>query len=169
MFLVPPEPSEVSNSTATVQSPTTAKFTLKKNLFSNVNGEILYYALIVSTSALTETSGIWDSQDDSTWPPAAPPSKATNQIYQASPLKWQPFKDPNIQEVSFVIGTEKSCTSKFCNKPLEPNTPYYVSVRGLTNNAFIDSKAVQFKTCKSIYYLYTLLFYCYTLLGGLLP
>ncbi|RZB89880.1 receptor-type tyrosine-protein phosphatase mu-like, partial [Asbolus verrucosus] len=134
---------------------------LSKNAFSNTNGEILYYALILlsKSDSVDKTYGFWNNSDE-TWPSVPNGSGNGLEPYQLTPIQWNPFKSESFPDyfyrhsitildgsdtIDFIIGNDKNCSGNFCNKPLEEDTKYTLIVRALTSATYKDLQ-VDFKT-----------------------
>ncbi|XP_042228695.1 tyrosine-protein phosphatase 10D-like isoform X1 [Homarus americanus] len=132
-ILAPPEPSHQVFPTEVSRTSSTIRIRYRKNYFSNENGPVIGYTIIVAEDDSKISRGIempaWqDVQNYKIWPP-----------YQVS----QPYYPFNITSVEdFDIGTEKDCTKRtdFCNGELKPGTTYKVKIRAYTSrDKFADT------------------------------
>ncbi|XP_047739809.1 tyrosine-protein phosphatase 10D-like, partial [Hyalella azteca] len=121
----PPRPSPQVFPTEMGKSSRTITIRYRKNYFSEQNGKVMAYSVIVAEDASRDASGLevltwWDVQAYSTWPP-----------YQAT-YPYYPFNESTVED--FVIGSEDGCpeTREYCNGPLKPGTTYRVKIRAYT-------------------------------------
>ncbi|XP_076062887.1 protein tyrosine phosphatase 10D [Oratosquilla oratoria] len=129
----PPQPSSQVFPTEVSHTASTINIRYRKNYFSNENGPIVGYAIIVAEDVTKDASGlellVWrDVQKYSVWPPYQ-----VNEIYY-------PFNETNV--VDFNIGDGDSCSLKigYCNGPLKPGVTYKVKIRAFTDrNKFADT------------------------------
>ncbi|XP_059152388.1 tyrosine-protein phosphatase 10D-like [Physella acuta] len=118
------------------------------NPFSDANGEIIEYSVIVST----ELSPEHDTNDDlPTWDQARKDS--TKKVYKAinrckdffsssSSCGTATRKKRETENAGhlFVVGAELNCEGKvFCNGQLSENTGYYIKLRGYTKHGHNDT------------------------------
>ncbi|KAJ3652600.1 hypothetical protein Zmor_018551 [Zophobas morio] len=125
----------------TSNDSTKVYFVFTKNGFINSTEEVIAYALILLEVPvdIQGTNRYWDGTFR-TWP-----SIPKNSL-QLTPDLWNPFTD-EIQTCNFIIGAVNSCCKEYCyNKPLKPNTKYWLIVRALTNKAYNDSSLLSFHT-----------------------
>ncbi|CAG0908457.1 unnamed protein product [Cyprideis torosa] len=121
----PPPPSPDAYPTEVTSTSESISIRFRKNSFSNRNGEIVAFAIIVAEDfgvpTLLDLPRYQDVQRYSSWPP-----------YQANE-PYFPFASNN-SFVDFTIGTE-SCEGKthYCNGPLKPGTAYRIKVRAFTS------------------------------------
>lgn len=146
-------PTEVCRSTRTLQ------IRFRKNFFSEQNGAIISYTVIVAEDDSKNASGFempsWsDVQKYTKWPPY---QVTTNKIslhvlisrklvhfiqtpcFQVSD-PYFPFKNSSVED--YTIGNEHCDPNeqKFCNGPLKPGTNYRVKVRAFTaHDKFTDT------------------------------
>ncbi|XP_046394393.1 tyrosine-protein phosphatase 10D isoform X1 [Ischnura elegans] len=120
----PPVPNSQVVPTEVFRTSTTIQIRFRKNYFSEQNGAVIAYAIIVAEDTSKNASGLempsWrDVQAYSVWPP-----------YQVMDL-YYPFKNSTLED--FTIGSE-SCNNHvgYCNGPLKPGTTYRVKVRAFT-------------------------------------
>ncbi|KAK7873176.1 hypothetical protein R5R35_006394 [Gryllus longicercus] len=112
-------PSEVSVTSKTIQ------IRYRKNYFSDKNGAVISYTVIVAEDNSKNASGLempsWrDVQAYSVWPP-----------YQVME-PYFPFVNATVED--FIVGRD-SCDVRslgYCNGPLKPGTTYRVKVRAFT-------------------------------------
>ncbi|XP_014240929.1 tyrosine-protein phosphatase 10D isoform X2 [Cimex lectularius] len=124
-ILAPPKPSPQVVPTEVCRTSTTIQIRFRKNYFSEANGPVVAYTIIVAEDDTKNASGIempgWrDVQAYSVWPP-----------YQVIE-PYFPFKNASV--VDFTIGTE-DCETKmntYCNGPLKGGTTYRVKIRAFT-------------------------------------
>ncbi|XP_063923829.1 uncharacterized protein LOC135137965 isoform X2 [Zophobas morio] len=125
----------------TSNDSTKAYFVFTKNGFINSTEEVIAYALILLEVPvdIQGTNRYWDGTFR-TWP-----SIPKNSL-QLTPDLWHPFTD-EIETCNFIIGAVNSCCKEYCyNKPLKPNTKYWLIVRALTSTAYNDSSLLSFHT-----------------------
>ncbi|XP_046747961.1 phosphatidylinositol phosphatase PTPRQ [Diprion similis] len=130
-------------------------------LFENTNGEIQYYAIMVSelgqstqvSHRLDVGSGKWPNA--TLWQEAMPYNPVVS--YQATPVKWHPASTENIVDsgkikaVKFMLGGNLTCAkltsdsnreASYCNGPLQPDLQYEVRMRAFTNGGYQDSETI---------------------------
>ncbi|CAH1130400.1 unnamed protein product [Ceutorhynchus assimilis] len=124
---VPTFDEETLSNIQIVTHTTAAVVSLKKEYFSNSNGNLDYLAIIVSsenTTGGTITNWTYNSQ----WPT---PEKLTEALhYQVTPKFWNPFKEKTF--VNYSIGDNQMMCSEdeqICNKALDPGRTYFVYLR----------------------------------------
>ncbi|KAK6628641.1 Tyrosine-protein phosphatase 10D [Polyplax serrata] len=124
-ILPPPIPSDQVVPTEVCRSTRTIQIRFRKNYFSEQNGAIIAYTVIVAEDDSKNSSGIempsWsDVQKYTKWPP-----------YQVSD-PYYPFKNSSVED--YTIGNEHCDPNehKFCNGPLKTGTNYRVKVRAFT-------------------------------------
>uniref|UniRef100_W4VRK2 protein-tyrosine-phosphatase n=1 Tax=Corethrella appendiculata TaxID=1370023 RepID=W4VRK2_9DIPT len=124
-ILAPPKPALQVVPTEVYRSSSTIQIRFRKNYFSDQNGMVTSYTIIVSEDDSKNASGLempsWrDVQSYSVWPP-----------YQVIE-PYYPFKNTSIED--FTIGTENCDNSKsgYCNGALKSGTTYRVKVRAFT-------------------------------------
>ncbi|KAL0279954.1 UNVERIFIED_CONTAM: hypothetical protein PYX00_001395 [Menopon gallinae] len=124
-ILPPPPPSDQVVPTEVCRSTRTIQIRFRKNYFSEQNGAIIAYTVIVAEDDSKNSSGIempsWsDVQKYTKWPP-----------YQVSD-PYYPFKNSSVED--YTIGNEQCDPNehKFCNGPLKTGTNYRVKVRAFT-------------------------------------
>ncbi|XP_018337364.1 PREDICTED: tyrosine-protein phosphatase 10D isoform X4 [Trachymyrmex septentrionalis] len=123
-ILAPPKPSTQVVPTEVCKSSTTIQIRFRKNYFSEQNGAVTSYSIIVAEDDSKNASGLempsWrDVQAYSIWPP-----------YQVME-PYYPFKNGSVED--FTIGSE-NCDNKigYCNGPLKSGSTYRVKVRAFT-------------------------------------
>ncbi|XP_058789130.1 tyrosine-protein phosphatase 10D isoform X3 [Phymastichus coffea] len=123
-ILAPPKPASQVVPTEVCRTSTTIQIRFRKNYFSEQNGAITSYTIIVAEDDSKNASGLemanWrDVQAYSIWPP-----------YQVME-PYYPFKNSTVED--FTIGTE-NCENKsgYCNGPLKSGSTYRVKVRAFT-------------------------------------
>ncbi|XP_011870698.1 PREDICTED: tyrosine-protein phosphatase 10D isoform X5 [Vollenhovia emeryi] len=123
-ILAPPKPSTQVVPTEVCRSSTTIQIRFRKNYFSEQNGAVTSYSVIVAEDDSKNASGLempsWrDVQAYSIWPP-----------YQVME-PYYPFKNGSVED--FTIGSE-NCDNKigYCNGPLKSGSTYRVKVRAFT-------------------------------------
>ncbi|XP_015595077.1 tyrosine-protein phosphatase 10D isoform X2 [Cephus cinctus] len=123
-ILAPPKPPTQVVPTEVCRSSTTIQIRFRKNYFSEQNGAVISYTIIVAEDDTKNASGLemlsWkDVQSHSIWPP-----------YQVME-PYCPFKNGSVED--FTIGTE-NCDNKigYCNGPLKSGSTYRVKVRAFT-------------------------------------
>ncbi|XP_008203382.1 tyrosine-protein phosphatase 10D isoform X5 [Nasonia vitripennis] len=123
-ILAPPKPLSQVVPTEVCRSSTTIQIRFRKNYFSEKNGAVTSYTIIVAEDDTKNASGLempsWrDVQAYSIWPP-----------YQVME-PYYPFKNGTVED--FTIGKE-NCENKsgYCNGPLKSGSTYRVKVRAFT-------------------------------------
>jgi len=133
-ILAPPTPARNVFPTEVSRTMHTITISFRKNYFSNENGAVLGYSIIVGEDYLKNTDGepylpSWkDVQRYSTWPPY--------QVIPFDPYKWKPynpFSNNSVDVVDFVVGREE-CKLDYekCNGKLKPGTIYKFKIRAYT-------------------------------------
>ncbi|BET01485.1 protein-tyrosine phosphatase 10d [Nesidiocoris tenuis] len=125
-ILSPPKPSSQVVPTEVCRTSTTIQIRFRKNYFSEVNGPITAYTVVVAEDDTKNASGLempsWkDVQAYRVWPP-----------YQVIE-PYYPFKNTSV--VDFTIGADEDCENKlsgYCNGPLKDGTTYRVKIRAFT-------------------------------------
>ncbi|KAK8744117.1 hypothetical protein OTU49_001005 [Cherax quadricarinatus] len=129
----PPDPSHQVFPTEVSRTSTTIRIRYRKNYFSNENGQVIEYSIIVAEDDSKISRGLempsWrDVQSYSIWPP-----------YQVTE-PYYPFNTTSVED--FDIGTEENCEVRFgyCNGRLKPGTTYRVKIRAYTaRDKFADT------------------------------
>ncbi|XP_043267238.1 tyrosine-protein phosphatase 10D isoform X2 [Venturia canescens] len=123
-ILAPPKPPTQVVPTEVCRSSTTIQIRFRKNYFSEQNGAVTSYTIVVAEDDSKNASGLempsWrDVQAYSVWPP-----------YQVME-PYYPFKNGSVED--FTIGSE-NCDNKigYCNGPLKSGSTYRVKVRAFT-------------------------------------
>ncbi|XP_025155882.1 tyrosine-protein phosphatase 10D isoform X5 [Harpegnathos saltator] len=124
-ILAPPKPPTQVVPTEVCRSSTTIQIRFRKNYFSEQNGAVTSYTIVVAEDDSKNASGLempsWrDVQAYSIWPP-----------YQVME-PYYPFKNGSVED--FTIGSE-NCDNKkigYCNGPLKSGSTYRVKVRAFT-------------------------------------
>lgn len=124
-ILAPPKPATQVVPTEVYRSANTIQIRFRKNYFSDMNGAVIMYTIIVAEDDSKNASGLempsWrDVQLYSIWPP-----------YQVIE-PYYPFKNSSVED--FTIGAE-NCDGRqtgYCNGPLKSGTTYRVKVRAFT-------------------------------------
>ncbi|XKL64252.1 hypothetical protein PGB90_004338 [Kerria lacca] len=123
-ILAPPRPSSQVVPTEVRKGTNMIQVRFRKNYFSDQNGPIISYTMIVAEDDNKNASGIempsWrDVQTYSVWPP-----------YQVME-PYYPFKNSTVED--FTIG-EGICegVKGYCNGPLKSGTTYRVKIRAFT-------------------------------------
>lgn len=124
-ILAPPKPANQVVPTEVYRSSTTIQIRFRKNYFSDQNGIVIMYTIIVAEDDSKNASGLempsWrDVQSYSVWPP-----------YQVIE-PYYPFKNSSVED--FTIGADNCDTrmTGYCNGPLKSGTTYKVKVRAFT-------------------------------------
>jgi len=156
---------------------TQVRVSIPHDLFSNVNGNIQYYSIIVyQDGGFPDKPERHNSNVHDQWPPvmrtwaeAAPYPFIL--AYQTTPDRWMPFKSQlaarverarvtfirrafrvDQEDAVYNIGADKTCPKNvekmYCNGPLRPVTNYRLKLRAFTANGFQDSWTVPFTTRK---------------------
>ncbi|XP_050304199.1 tyrosine-protein phosphatase 10D isoform X2 [Anthonomus grandis grandis] len=124
-IMPPPKPNVQVVPTEVCKSSTTIQIRFRKNYFSEANGPIVSYAIIVAEDDSKNASGLempsWrDVQAYSIWPP-----------YQVME-PYYPFFNSSIED--FTIGAD-TCDIRqvgYCNGPLKSGSIYRVKIRAFT-------------------------------------
>ncbi|XP_069999226.1 tyrosine-protein phosphatase 10D [Penaeus vannamei] len=121
----PPRPSSQVFPTEVSRTSTTIRIRYRKNYFSNQNGQVVGYTIVVAEDDTKNSEGLelpaWqDVQSYSFWPP-----------YQITEM-YYPFNKTSVED--FDIGIEEDCDTHvgYCNGPLKPGTTYRVKIRAYT-------------------------------------
>ncbi|XP_037938051.1 tyrosine-protein phosphatase 10D isoform X1 [Teleopsis dalmanni] len=124
-ILAPPRPATQVVPTEVYRSSSTIQIRFRKNYFSDQNGQVRWYTIIVAEDDTKNASGLempsWhDVQSYSVWLP-----------YQAID-PYYPFENRSVED--FTIGTENCDNRKigYCNGALKSGTTYRVKVRAFT-------------------------------------
>ncbi|KAI8440643.1 hypothetical protein MSG28_001853, partial [Choristoneura fumiferana] len=128
----PPRPPPHATPAAVRATPTTVAVRFRQDYFSQANGNVTAYALVVAqeprNDSLDRLPGWRDVQGLPVWPP-----------YQVTE-PYFPFHNGAVEE--FVIGSER-CEGNgraYCNGPLRPGAAYYVKLRAYTaRDKFTDT------------------------------
>ncbi|KAI4463580.1 cytokine receptor [Holotrichia oblita] len=163
-------------SVKTLETPTltstTATLVLNNQLFENSQGDILYYAIIISVRVdISEgLGGKFDFWNESEWPDSGFWSPHNTEEYQTTPAFWAPFQDTRSANYTFVIGNGNCSTdnSSYCNGPLKPETRYAIRIRGYTSNAYRDTSVIYFTTLPEETYLALILGLIFGLLAAIM-
>lgn len=132
-ILAPPRPSSQVVPTEVCRTSTTIQIRFRKNYFSDQNGVVTAYTVIVAEDDTKNASGLempsWrDVQAYSVWPP-----------YQVME-PYYPFTNSTVEDLT--IG-EENCEGKasgYCNGPLKSGTTYRVKIRAFTTpDKFTDT------------------------------
>lgn len=124
-ILAPPKPANQVVPTEVYRSSNAIQIRFRKNYFSDQNGLVIMYTIIVAEDDSKNASGLempsWrDVQSYSVWPP-----------YQVIE-PYYPFKNSSVED--FTIGAE-NCDIRqtgYCNGALKSGTTYKVKVRAFT-------------------------------------
>ncbi|XP_014484080.1 PREDICTED: tyrosine-protein phosphatase 10D isoform X2 [Dinoponera quadriceps] len=146
-----------------IKSTTTATILLP--LFPDTNGNIKYYAIMVSELGYNEPMSARLDLKNNSWPNASSWREAMlndfSITYQATTPLWNPYPDHVIdyghkfKAVKFTIGTDNFCSDissnsekhpLYCNGPLKPDTWYHVRIRAFTEGGYADSALFVAKT-----------------------
>ncbi|XP_018322341.1 receptor-type tyrosine-protein phosphatase eta-like isoform X2 [Agrilus planipennis] len=128
----------------------TAKFVFSNRLFSDVNGDIIYYAIILADADFNEsTYGFWNySQND--WPFVGLWNDEAETIlpYQATPDYWNPFREcSKVCNYTYILGDSKCTPNTTCNGSLRKDRKYSLILRGFTRHGYRDSLPIFFVMC----------------------
>ncbi|ERL89353.1 hypothetical protein D910_06724 [Dendroctonus ponderosae] len=124
-IMAPPKPSMQVVPTEVCKSSTSIQIRFRKNYFSEANGPIVSYAVIVAEDDSKNASGLempsWrDVQAYSVWPP-----------YQVME-PYYPFFNSSVED--FTVGGD-TCDIRqvgYCNGPLKSGSTYKVKIRAFT-------------------------------------
>lgn len=124
-ILAPPPPRGIVVPTEVCKSSSTIQIRFRKNYFSEQNGPVVSYTIIVAEDDSKNASGLempsWrDVQAYSVWPPY--------QIMEP----YYPFHNSSVED--FTIGSE-TCDMRqtgYCNGPLKSGSTYKVKIRAFT-------------------------------------
>ncbi|XP_046673294.1 tyrosine-protein phosphatase 10D isoform X3 [Homalodisca vitripennis] len=132
-ILAPPRPSSQVVPTEVCRTSVTIQIRFRKNYFSDVNGVVIAYTVIVAEDDTKNASGLempsWrDVQAYSIWPP-----------YQVME-RYNPFKNSSIEDLTIGAENCEGIPSGYCNGPLKPGTTYRVKIRAFTTpDKFTDT------------------------------
>nr|XP_034171362.1 tyrosine-protein phosphatase 10D [Osmia lignaria]XP_034171370.1 tyrosine-protein phosphatase 10D [Osmia lignaria]XP_034171380.1 tyrosine-protein phosphatase 10D [Osmia lignaria] len=141
----------------------TTSATLLLPLFPDINGDAVYYSIIVSRIERNTASNTRFNLTNHIWPNISSWAEAMlNDFtipYQATRLWWDPYPNyvadyGDMKAVKYTIGEDTNCkefssnTNKkvYCNGPLKPNTWYHVRMRAFTHGGYADSTTFVIKT-----------------------
>ncbi|GAB1864958.1 protein-tyrosine-phosphatase [Camponotus japonicus] len=165
---IPPQPDKEYIKSITIdpykarRSTTTAAILLP--LFLDTNGDIKYYAIMVSQEGYNNVqSNTRFDMKNTSWPNVSSWEEAMmtdfSITYQATRPYWDPYLSNivdygHIKAVKYTIGEDTDCkevssnTEKqmYCNGPLKPDTWYHVRMRAFTYGGYTDSVVFQIKT-----------------------
>lgn len=137
----PPQPNARVFPTEVSKNGTTIRVRFRRNYFSDKNGAVIGYSVVVAEDHRIDASGLelptWlDVQSYSVWPP-----------FQVN-VPYNPF-DTNKSVEDFTIGTDSACLQRcahvpagrcYCNGPLRAGTSYRVKIRAFTRaDMFADT------------------------------
>ncbi|OXU30036.1 hypothetical protein TSAR_017032 [Trichomalopsis sarcophagae] len=165
---IPPQPTKTYIKSITLNpnkiQRTSTSFEILLPLFSQENGNVQYYAILVSQLGFNkeQRSMRFDSKNGD-WPDVASWRESMERDfklpYQASEPRWSPYPNHildygSIRAVKIVIGDDITCkdvsmTTKgrlYCNGPLKPDTWYEVRMRAFTYGGYADSTPFKVKT-----------------------
>ena len=119
----PPIPARDVFPTEIEHAKDQVKIRFRRNYFSDVNGRVVAYTIIVAEDYRKSTTNKqsllkWqDVQQHRSWPP-----------YQVSD-PYYPFNNSSVED--FTVGADESCMNKngYCNGPLKPGTTYRFKIR----------------------------------------
>ncbi|XP_034247190.1 tyrosine-protein phosphatase 10D isoform X1 [Thrips palmi] len=124
-ILPPPKCSPTYVPTEVCRSTTSIQIRFRKNYFSDANGVVTSYTIIVAEDDTKNSSGLempsWkDVQAYSTWPP-----------YQVMD-PYYPFKNSSVED--FTIGSMNCDKTRpgYCNGPLKSGSTYRIKLRAFT-------------------------------------
>ncbi|XP_059474266.1 tyrosine-protein phosphatase 10D [Neocloeon triangulifer] len=124
-IFAPPKPGSQVVPTEVRRTSSTIQIRFRKNYFSEENGEVVAYAIIVAEDTSKNASGLempsWkDVQAYNSWPPY--------QVMEPSKL----FQNSTVED--FTIGSDANCGGRagYCNGPLKSGTTYSVKIRAFT-------------------------------------
>ncbi|KAK2586128.1 hypothetical protein KPH14_001403 [Odynerus spinipes] len=164
---IPPELTEEYIKSITIDAHkarrSTTSVTILLPLFSDDNGDIKYYAIMVSRQGFNQELQTRFNLSQYSWPNVSSWKESMENDfsipYQATRPKWHPFPSyvadyGHIKAVKYVLGDDTNCkeiSSKtdgrvYCNGPLKPDTWYHVTMRAFTSGGFRDSSPFLIKT-----------------------
>ncbi|XP_022109995.1 uncharacterized protein LOC110989723 [Acanthaster planci] len=119
----------VTASTVTIRIP--------RSLFSDRNGVITFYTILVVQDGANQTAGAvlpsYQQVRNNDVKPIYQSSEPLDLFNVAGRRRRRQAVTP--QSVDFVVGEESPCpNSGFCNGPLDPITPYRIAIRAFTEN-----------------------------------
>lgn len=141
----------------------TTSVTILLPLFSDDNGDIKCYAIMVSRQGYIHESQGKLNLSQYPWSKVSSWKESMQNDffipYQATRPKWQPFPNyvadyGHIKAVKYVLGEDTTCKEissntggrSYCNGPLKPDTWYHVRMRAFTSGGFRDSPPFLIKT-----------------------
>ncbi|KAK9723342.1 Protein-tyrosine phosphatase [Popillia japonica] len=127
-ILAPPKPSVQVVPTEVCKSSTTIQIRFRKNYFSEQNGPVISYTIVVAEDDSKNASGLempsWrDVQAYSIWPP-----------YQVME-PYYPFQNNSVEDFHHGEMFRHSCDIRqlgYCNGPLKSGSTYRVKIRAFT-------------------------------------
>ncbi|KAI4481601.1 hypothetical protein M0802_013899 [Mischocyttarus mexicanus] len=164
---IPLEPNEEYIKSITIDAykarRSTTSVTVLLPLFSDDNGEIKYYAIMVSKKGYNPALKDKFNLTQYGWPNVSSWKESMKNdfsiSYQATRPRWQPYPNytadyGHIKAVKYVIGEDTTCEEissntngrLYCNGPLKSDTWYDVRMRAFTSGGFMDSPAFLIKT-----------------------
>ncbi|XP_029156129.1 tyrosine-protein phosphatase 10D isoform X2 [Nylanderia fulva] len=165
---IPPQPDDEYIKSITIdpykmrRSTTTAAVLLP--LFPDTNGDIKYYAIMVSEKGYNNVqSNTRFDVKNKFWPNVSSWEEAMIRdfsiTYQATWPQWDSYLSHivdygHIKAIKYTIGEDTDCkevsanTNRqlYCNGPLKPDTWYHVRMRAFTYGGYTDSDVFQIKT-----------------------
>ncbi|KAL2716531.1 tyrosine-protein phosphatase 10D isoform X1 [Vespula squamosa] len=141
----------------------TTSVTILLPLFSDDNGIIKYYAIMISRKGFNVGLKTKFNVTEQTWPNTSSWEESMKNdfsiVYQATGSHWSPFPNyvvnyGHIKAVKYVLGEDTACKeissntdeNLYCNGPLKSDTWYDVRMRAFTSEGFRDSPVFSIKT-----------------------
>ncbi|XP_012230873.2 receptor-type tyrosine-protein phosphatase H isoform X1 [Linepithema humile] len=165
---IPPQPDDeyinMITSGLTVRQKTTTTAVIFLPLFPIDNGDIKYYAIMVSEKGHNEQLSKRFDVEKNDWPNASSWKEAMMKeftiAYQATRRRWDPYEDKlvvdydGIRVIKYDIGVDSNCKEfslntdqrLYCNGPLKPDMWYDVRIRAFTYGGYNDSVVFSIKT-----------------------
>jgi len=119
---------------------------IEKSFFSNKNGEVVHFSVIVTeisennpSNNATESNAVVSSyienqKNSGLWQPYQTQEK------QAWFTRFrEQMKSAESASFSYTIGDEKECKSNYCNGPLKADTAYRIKLRAFNDAGFVDT------------------------------
>ncbi|XP_058788909.1 uncharacterized protein LOC131662924 isoform X2 [Phymastichus coffea] len=138
---------------------TTTSVEVLQPLFNDTNGDIEFYAIIVSRLGFgyKRAHRRFDLRDEDAWPDTSSWKETVEKdlkiAYHVTEPRWIPYLNyivnyVSVKAVKYVIGEDVACRALiidnrlYCNGPLKPGTTYQVWMRAIATNGYADADYV---------------------------